>query len=65
MNVALEETYHTPATLRATIQQAKNDSFALTLVGTTLPLSALIVGFVLLVTAVLLRRRGELRGIRS
>jgi hypothetical protein len=55
----------TPATLQATIQQAKNDSFALTLVGTTLPLSALIVGFVLLVTAVLLRRRGELRSIRS
>ncbi|MGO9197182.1 MAG: porin PorA family protein [Acidimicrobiales bacterium] len=49
----------TPATLQAEIKQVKNDSFALTLVGTTLPLSALIIGFVLLVAAVLLRRRGE------
>jgi len=49
----------TPGTLQARILEAKNDSSALTLAGTTVPLSALIVGFVLLVTAVLLRRRGE------
>jgi len=45
-----------PATLQARIQEAKNDSSALSLFGTTLPLSALIVGCALLVTAVLLRR---------
>ena len=54
-----------PGTLKATIKQAKNDLSAFTLFGTTLPLSALIVGFLLLVTAVLLRRPSKVRGIRS
>ncbi len=48
-----------PATLVARIQEAKNDSAALSLFGTTLPLSAVIVGLALIATAVLLRRTGK------
>ncbi|MGO8874140.1 MAG: porin PorA family protein [Acidimicrobiales bacterium] len=46
-----------PQTLQATIHEARNDSSALNLLGTTVPLLALIVGFVLLVATALLRRR--------
>ncbi|MGD0595758.1 MAG: hypothetical protein ABSB54_18980, partial [Acidimicrobiales bacterium] len=45
----------TPATLLARTHEAQKDSSALTLVETTLPLSALILGIVLLAAAVLLR----------
>lgn len=47
----------TPATLLARIHEAQNDSSSLTLVGTTLPIVALVVGLLLLLVAGLLGLR--------
>jgi hypothetical protein len=54
----------TPQTLLSAIHEARNDSSALTLLGSTLPLLALTVGFVLLVATALLRRRRPGEGPR-
>jgi hypothetical protein len=54
----------TPQTLQSAIHEARNDSSALTLLGTTVPLLALITGFALLVATAFLRRRPPLEGSR-